>query len=83
VDEKDVQLFVKSRNKLIHTGHYYCEAATEEERVTTPPLENRFEEYKFIINFIDRVFLKIFQYSGEYNNIRKYLTERSLKDYIY
>jgi hypothetical protein len=72
VDEYDIKLFVASRNALIHTGEYYCLTEDEDEKRHLPPLNTRHEEYFFILNFIDKIFLKLFGYSGEYNNMRKW-----------
>jgi hypothetical protein len=71
VDEKEIKRFVNSRNALIHTGKFYSD-----------PLVDRamFEEYSFLVNFLDRVFLKLFNYSGDYNNFRKW--GNSLRDTI-
>jgi hypothetical protein len=71
INETEIKRFVHSRNALIHTGKYYSD-----------PLVDKavFEEYAFLVNFLDKVFLKLFNYSGEYNNFRKWGS--SLEDNI-
>ena len=86
VDESDIESFVKSRNALIHTGFFSCEIDNPEERQTDQPSFDTFREYRFIINFIDKIFLKLFNYSGDYCNIQKWgitgYTCHKLKDTI-
>ncbi|MCC6973772.1 MAG: hypothetical protein IT322_07170 [Anaerolineae bacterium] len=59
----DVALFVTSRNALVHTGQFCCETPTEKEqkRFSSPV-----EEYFFLVHFLDRILLKLFEYSGSY-----------------
>jgi hypothetical protein len=86
VDESDIESFVKSRNALIHTGFFSSEIDNPEERQTDQPSFDTFREYRFIINFIDKIFLKLFNYSGDYCNIQKWgktgYTYHKLKDTI-
>ncbi len=71
VDEQEIKRFVNSRNALIHTGNFYSDPSVD---------RAIFEEYSFLVNFLDRVFLKLFNYSGDYNNFRKW--GNSLRDTI-
>ncbi len=66
VEERDLQLFIRGRNKLVHEGDFYCQMATPKERAECPPLPSRAEEYYFLVNFLDKVFLKLLGYSGSY-----------------
>ncbi len=66
VEEEKVRLFVACRDKLVHMGRFYCEAATEQERKDCPPLSSKTDEYFFLVNFLDRIFLKLLEYSGTY-----------------
>ena len=66
VEEKDLALFVECRNKLVHSGQFYCAAATKEEREKCPPLPSKTHEYFFLVNFLDRIFLKLLGYGGVY-----------------
>jgi hypothetical protein len=66
VEEEKVRLFVACRDKLVHMGRFYCEAATEQERKDCPPLWSKTDEYYFLVNFLDRIFLRLLEYSGTY-----------------
>jgi len=66
VEEKEIRLFVECRDKLVHKGRFYCEDATNEEREKCPPLPSETDEYFFLVNFLDRIFLKLLGYSGTY-----------------
>jgi len=66
VGEKDLALFVECRNTLVHRGQFYCAAATNGEREKCPPLPSKTHEYFFLVNFLDRIFLKLLGYSGVY-----------------
>ena len=59
-------MFIACRNCLVHVGRFYCDAATEDQRAKVRPLATPFEEYCFMISFLDRIFLKVFGYSGHY-----------------
>ncbi|VVB63694.1 Uncharacterised protein [uncultured archaeon] len=71
LSERELRLFIKSRNKLVHIGQFYCDVATAKERKSCAPLSDNYEEYRFLINVLDRVFLKLIGYNGPYIN---YLT---------
>jgi len=75
VPSKEVELFIQCRNYLVHTGRFYCTAATPAEREKVPPASTPFEEYCFMISFMDRIFLKLFGYSGEYFDWRDFPDE--------
>ncbi len=66
VEEKEIRLFVECRDELVHKGRFYCEVATNEEREKCPPLPSKTDEYFFLVNFLDRIFLKLLGYSGTY-----------------
>jgi len=66
VEEREIKLFVACRDKLVHKGRFYYEAATEQEREKCPPLPSKTHEYFFLVNFLDRIFLKLLGYSGVY-----------------
>ncbi len=69
VDTRDLNLFVKCRDSLVHQGRFYCQTVTPEERVKEAPLSNEVEEYFFLVHFVDRVFLRLLGYSGPYINL--------------
>lgn len=64
----EIRLFVQCRNKLIHEGDFYSVVATPEEKAEVPPKDNAKDEYYFMVNFLDRFFLKFLGYSGDYIN---------------
>ena len=66
VKENEIRQFVEFRNKLVHRGRFYCTIATPEERNQCMPLPSESHEYLFLVNFLDRVFLKLLGYSGPY-----------------
>ena len=72
LNSQERRMFVASRNTLIHQGQFYCNAveAGEVERTCTPK-DSPVEEYFFIVNILDRVFLKLLGYSGPYFDRRK------------
>lgn len=56
-DKKELQLVIDSRNSLIHQGKYLCE---RQKTLSKTP----FEEYLFIISFMDSAILRILGYDG-------------------
>jgi hypothetical protein len=66
VEKTEIKLFVECRDKLVHKGRFYYEAATKQEREKCPPLPSKTHEYFFLVNFLDRIFLKLLGYSGVY-----------------
>lgn len=77
VPKSELGLFIACRNCLVHVGRFYCQAATDEQRAKDPPLATPFEEYCFMISFLDRIFLKLFGYSGRYFDWRDFSAERT------
>ena len=72
VPSKEVELFILCRDYLVHTGQFYCQGGTAEEWANVPPAATPLEEFCFLISFLDRVFLKLFGYSGEYFDWRDF-----------
>ena len=68
----EFDLFIASRDNLIHVGEFYCAAADEAARARLEPLASRSEEFFFLVSVIDRIFLRLFGYSGPYLNWRKF-----------
>lgn len=66
VSLKEIELFIQCRNKLVHTGEFYCVGATAEERMKYPPHSSPAEEYYFLVNFLDQIFLRLLGYHGQY-----------------
>lgn len=65
VNEDQVQLFVKCRNQLVHTGNFYCRYATEDKE-RYPQLKDELSEYRFLVDFINKLLLKSYGYRGFY-----------------
>jgi hypothetical protein len=66
VEEKAIGLFVASRDSLVHSGLFYCENLKEQKRNGTPPLPSVHDEYFFLVNCLDRIFLKLLGYGDAY-----------------
>jgi len=66
VSKQEIDLFVKCRNSLIHEGEFFCITAKLKQRKRFNALGTQTEEYLFLVNFLDRVFLKLLGYSGPY-----------------
>jgi hypothetical protein len=66
VSKQEIDLFVKCRNSLIHEGEFFCITAKPKQRKRFKALGTQTEEYLFLVNFLDRVFLKLLGYSGPY-----------------
>jgi hypothetical protein len=75
----EVKLLVHIRNNLIHRGRFYCETATADDRERCPPKDDPWQEYQFLIDFLDRFFLTMLGYSGPYVDWRgteKFIEQR-------
>lgn len=59
--KKDINKFVDSRNSLVHNARFYCQ-------MLNPKCDNseKVDEYFFLINFINILFLRILGYNGDY-----------------
>lgn len=64
---EDIQRFLKCRNELIHTGRFYCYNIAQKEGRTCSR-EEILEEFFFLINFLDKIFLNLIGYKGYYSN---------------
>jgi hypothetical protein len=64
VPSDQMERFVECRNSLIHRGRFHC--------TTTTPPDNSFEgmlnEFGFMLNLVDRIFLKLLGYGGRYRD---------------
>jgi len=75
VPSKEIELFILCRDYLVHTGQFYCQGGTAEEWADVPPAATPFEEFCFLISFLDRLYLKLFGYSGAYFDWRDFPQE--------
>jgi hypothetical protein len=60
-----------SRDYLVHTGEFYCDCAKPKDRAEVTPLPDPTTEFFFLVSFLDRLFLKLLGYSGQYADWRK------------
>lgn len=65
ISEDQIQLFIKCRNKLVHTGNFYCRSATKDKE-RYPQLKDELSEYCFLVDFINKLLLKSYGYRGFY-----------------
>jgi hypothetical protein len=70
VDMHELQLIVKCRNSLVHTGTFFCrnDECTDDYRTKYPQLQSPVSEYFFLLNFVDKCFLKLLCYDEFYLN---------------
>jgi hypothetical protein len=80
VIEDDISLFIRCRNKLVHVGDFYCNIATRKEKARCKPLPSPREEYYFMINFLDRFYLKLLGYDGIYINWYSHMTNKPARE---
>jgi hypothetical protein len=62
---EDTQRFIQSRNTLIHKGRFKCEEKSRGAEDT-----QLFEEFCFLMNVLDKVFLRLLEYHGQYMDRR-------------
>jgi len=66
IDYVEAELdFIKTRDKIVHTGKF-------------PKNKSSLDEYHKLINFIDRIILKILGYTGDYLNIENQYKKETL-----
>jgi len=66
LSERDIKLFVRCRDSLVHRGRFYSQTADERERASLPPLPNPDDEYFWLLHLLDRLLLRIVGYRGAY-----------------
>jgi len=59
---EDTQRFIQSRNTLIHKGRFKCEEKSRGSEDTQPFIE----EFCFLMSILDKVFLRLLAYHGQY-----------------
>lgn len=68
-DETEMRYLMKSRNSLVHTGRFFANSFSEEDlKERKCPYHNQRQEHYFLINFLDKMFLKLMGYHGRYFN---------------
>lgn len=68
VAEPELSLFIRCRDSLVHRGRYYCETATRADREACPPRSDPVAEHDFLEDFVDRLYLRLVGYTGDYIN---------------
>lgn len=58
---EDTQRFIQSRNSLVHHGRFKCEEKSRGAEDT-----QLFEEFCYLMNVLDKVFLRLLEYHGHY-----------------
>lgn len=66
--DNDLNRFVASRNRLVHEGRFYCEKASDQDKVRILPFDSPSKEWFWLLHFVDRIILKASGYSGPYLN---------------
>jgi hypothetical protein len=59
VSSKEITLFIRCRDSLVHRGNFYCKTCQPEEMQECEPLPSYMFEYFFMVNILDRIFLSI------------------------
>lgn len=59
LSSKEITLFTNCRNSLVHRGNFYCKTCQSDEKQECEPLPSYMFEYFFMINVLDRIFLRI------------------------
>ena len=67
----DTDLFIACRNSLVHRGRFYCKSAKPTDRARLEPPPDAAHEYFFLVNVMDRLYLRLIGYSGPYINWRQ------------
>lgn len=68
VSDEDLQTFVRSRNALVHRGRFACTLPAEDEQSNAHVFSSHVDEWLFMVNILDRVFLRMLGYDGLYLN---------------
>lgn len=65
-EKAEIDRFITCRDRLVHRGRFYSQVATAEEREKVPVFARTIDEYAFMVNFLDRVYLRLLGYDGPY-----------------
>jgi len=76
-ENDNIGYFIRSRNALVHKGQYFYDTY----KGSDCKHKSKFEEYTFIINFIDKVILKLIGYSGLYLNVYRTMRNGGWREY--
>lgn len=59
ITSDEITLFIKCRDSLVHRHNFYCKTCQPDERKMCEPLLSYMFEYFFMVNILDRIFLRI------------------------
>jgi hypothetical protein len=59
VTPDEITLFIKCRDSLVHRGNFYCKTSRSDDIRECEPLPSYMFEYFFMVNVLDRIFLRI------------------------
>ena len=59
ITSDEISLFIKCRDSLVHRGNFYCKTCQSDEIRECEPLPSYMFEYFFVVNILDRIFLRI------------------------
>jgi len=76
-ENDNIKYFIKSRNALVHKGQFFYDTCNGSDC----KYKSKFDEYTFIINFIDKVILKLIGYSGLYLNVYRTMQNSGWREY--
>jgi hypothetical protein len=68
--EEDIIAMKNSRNSLVHKGEFYSSRLPPIKRQNHPAYKSVQHEYFFLLNLLDRIFLKLLGYGDRYINRR-------------
>lgn len=70
IEPEELQLIIKCRNSLVHTGKFFCRShkCTDDYRENYLQFRSPTNEYFYLLNFVDKCFLKLLCYRGPYIN---------------
>ncbi len=78
LEYEETALFVKCRNSLVHSGRFYCDRAPTSEVEELPWGEDRYGEYLFMTQFLERLLLGLLGYSGTYYDRRAFPEKKEI-----
>jgi hypothetical protein len=61
ISSDEITLFIKCRDSLVHRGNFYCKTCRSDEIRECEPLPSYMFEYFFMVNVLDRFFLRLLE----------------------
>ena len=72
LSDEDLQTFVRARNALVHRGRFACTLPKADDQTNAHVFSSPVDEWLFMVNVLDRVFLRLLGYDGMYLNRAKW-----------